>query len=250
MPRRTISDAVLTVLSQATIDGPVVRLTMQLERKLYEQTNTVLNALGGTWNRKMKGHVFTDNPVDRLEAAMLTGEYSDPKQDFGFFPTPPAVVDRLLKQADVRPGMRCLEPSAGRGAIANELAVIVGPENVLCCELQAQNAAELEKQFPYVWCCDFLTKFPMLDERFDRTVMNPPFGKQADIAHVTHAFSMLKAGGRLVSVMSAGVLFREDRKSKTFRDLVAQRGQMEELPEDSFKESGTSVRTIMVTLEA
>lgn len=97
MPKRRISDAVLTVLSQATIEGTVVRLTMQLERELSEQTNTVLEALGGKWNKKMNGYVFSDNPGGRLEAAMLTGEYSDPKHDSGFFPTPTAVVDRLRR---------------------------------------------------------------------------------------------------------------------------------------------------------
>lgn len=33
----------------------------------------------------------------------------------GFFPTPQAVIDRMLRYMDIQPGDRVLEPSAGRG---------------------------------------------------------------------------------------------------------------------------------------
>ncbi len=55
---------------------------------------------------------------------------------------------------------------------------------------------------------------------FDRVVMNPPFERQQDIDHVSRAAGMLKPGGRLVSVMSAGVTFRENNKTRWFRDLI------------------------------
>ena len=69
--------------------------------------------------------------------------------------------------------------------------------------------------------------------------------------HVLHAARFLSPGGRLVSVMSAGVTFRTSAKHAAFRDFVAaHNGAIEPLPEGAFKPSGTSVNTVIVTLEA
>ena len=58
-----------------------------------------------------------------------------------------------------------------------------------------------------------------------------------------------KPGGKLVAIMSAGAEFRSDRKTSGFRELVAAMdGTIERLPDDSFKESGTSVRTVVVEM--
>lgn len=85
---------------------------------------------------------------------------------------------------------------------------------------------------------------------YDRVVMNSPFANGADVAHVTHAFSFLRPGGRLVAIMSAAVKFRSDRKTKAFRELVeAHGGEIEDLPEGSFRASGTDVRTVLVTID-
>lgn len=68
---------------------------------------------------------------------------------------------------------------------------------------------------------------------------------------MTHALGFLRPGGRLVSVMSAGVKYRQDAKTRAFRELVEQHsGTIEDLPEDAFRESGTSVRTVVVTMDA
>jgi len=47
-----------------------------------------------------------------------------------------------------------------------------------------------------------------------------PFAKQADHDHVLHAYSMLRPGGRIVSVMAAGVEYRMTKKSERVRELV------------------------------
>ena len=87
------------------------------------------------------------------------------------------------------------------------------------------------------------------EPKFDRVVMNPPFNKaRADIHHVLHAFKFLKKGGRLVAIMPSGVRFRDDKLTNEFRDLVLSCGTIEDLPEQSFKESGTLVNTVLVIL--
>ena len=79
--------------------------------------------------------------------------------------------------------------------------------------------------------------------------MNPPFEQGQDIEHVRHAFDWLATGGHLVAVMSNGSFFREDKKATAFRDWLAYvRGESYPLPEDSFKESGTGVRTRLAVI--
>lgn len=113
-----IDDDVLTVLSRAEINGQALILTGQLDRKMYERTNKVLEAAGGKWNRKAKAHLFDGDAANRVDEIILTGEVDIPKDEFNFFPSPPAVVARLMELAGIRFGMKVLEPNAGKGAIA------------------------------------------------------------------------------------------------------------------------------------
>ncbi len=79
--------------------------------------------------------------------------------------------------------------------------------------------------------------------------MNPPFSRQADIVHVTHAAKFLKPGGRLVTIMSAGVKFRDNTKTKTFRDLITRLdGQIIDNPDRAFKSFECVVNTVIVVL--
>jgi predicted RNA methylase len=242
-----IGQDVLAVLDGAVVEGNSLKLTCgQLDRKMYVAVNKILEALGGKWNRKTAAHVFPDDPEDRITSVLLTGEVAVPK-DFGFFQTPEPLAKRVIDLAYLTPGMSVLEPSAGTGALAALAAEVVGAENVRCVELLPENCARLEGLGFKVYQCDFLSFEPF--PAFDRVVMNPPFGKQADIDHVTHAHRFLAPGGRLVAIMAAGVLFRDNRKTKAFRDLVGQNdGEIEQNPDGSFKPSGTSVSTVTVVM--
>ena len=79
--------------------------------------------------------------------------------------------------------------------------------------------------------------------------MNPPFAGKADVHHVMHALGFLRPGGRLVAIMAASAGFREDKLTASLRATVDERGgTMTALPDDSFKESGTGVHTVLVTI--
>ena len=81
---------------------------------------------------------------------------------------------------------------------------------------------------------------------FDRIVMNPPFANADDIKHIMHALKMLKPGGRLVAICANG-----PRQNDKLRPIVEARGGIwEELPSDTFIGAGTSVRTVLLTLDA
>ena len=94
-------------------------------------------------------------------------------------------------------------------------------------------------------CDDFMAYVPAVD--YDVIVMNPPFCKQQDIAHVTKAIQMAKRC--VVAIMSASVQYRTDKKTADFRALVeSYGGTIEMLPENAFKESGTAVNTCRIVV--
>ena len=243
-----VPTTVLEVLDRAETDGPRLVLVGALDRKLYLDTAKVLEAAGGKWNRRERAHLFNGNAADAIEQVILTGEATSAKQQFGYFPTPTPIVEQLIDLARIEPGMRVLEPSAGRGAIA--LAAARAGAVVDCVEIQPEHANALTAhREPNVTVLveDFLTTQPQ--PAYDRVVMNPPFAKGADIAHVKHAWNALKPGGRLVAVMSAGVTFRQTQSAVAFRSrLEALGGELLPLPEGAFKESGTGVNTVIAVL--
>jgi predicted RNA methylase len=242
-----IPNEVLAVLDRCDTEGCRLTLPGQLERKDYVRVNTVLEAAGGKWDRRAKAHLFADPAGPIIESIMLTGEVVSRKQELQYFPTPPLVVGELLDRAELNPWHHVLEPSAGRGAIASAVAPYVAV--VDCIEIDGANVNALRDLglARAILTADFLTV--PVDAAYDRVVMNPPFTRQQDIAHVTRALEWLKPDGLLVSVMALSVTFRQNKATADFRALVASRdGYIDALPDDAFKESGTGVKTVIVTI--
>lgn len=251
-----ITPEVMRVLSALEIEPNHARIVEQLDRKLYAQVDKVLQACGAKWSRKHKAHVFThEDAGERLQMAIDTGEVIT-AQELGFFPTPTPLACELVQLADVRPGHFVLEPSAGEGAIVEALLTI-GVASVDCIERDAYRRRQLEASRIMIhdWCVvtvasvdDFMDFEP--EEPYDRIVMNPPFGrvgKGDHIDHVRHAHGMIVPDGVLVSVLPAGVVFRNDRRHREFREWVAERGgTITPLPDDSFVDVGTKVRTCVL----
>ncbi len=80
--------------------------------------------------------------------------------------------------------------------------------------------------------------------------MNPPFEHLADVDHVLRAYELLASGGRLVSVMSPGPFFRESKKCVAFRAWIDEAGgEVIDLPDGSFKESGTGVSSKLLVID-
>lgn len=249
-----LSQEVLTVLSRCEVAGShTLRLPPgQLDRKLYLKVDEALQALGGKWSRKLKLHEFELPVAELLDDALVTGEVAR-AADFGFFETPEPLAEELVAAADIQPGHRVLEPSAGLGRIVFAIHRAMVKAHVFAIEIQQRNfdalVAKLPKPNLNITChhADFL-HFSM--GPVDRVVMNPPFAKGAAIYHMRHALELLCRGGRLVSVAPAGVLFREDTLHKTFREMIKQMGgTITPLPEGTFKESGTMVGTCVVKVD-
>jgi predicted RNA methylase len=250
MRNKKIDEATLAILSKVTIEGNVILLTCgQLDRKQYVAVNEVLENIGGKWNKKAKGHVFSADPTDKLEQVLLTGEVVAPKE-YGVYFTPEELADYVVRKAGVRSGDRVLEPSAGHGSLAMAVAKVTAVANIHCYELLEDNVKVLADKGLTVKQGNFLTFQPK--PLYDQVVMNPPFRvegqPQADIDHVLHALEFLKPSGKLTAIMAGGVLFRENKKTVAFRELVQANGSIEKLPDGSFQESGTGVNTVLVTM--
>lgn len=234
-----ISNDVTNVLANSRIEDNKLFLPEgQLERKLYMAVDKVLKAIKGKWNRKEKAHVFDSSPSDILEEILMTGEYVDEKKEYQFFETPVELAKQLVEMADIQKDETVLEPSAGKGRIACLIP------NCDCIELNENNQQYLKENGYNLVGFDFLSFWG----EYDVVVANPPFSKQQDIDHVRHMIGL--AQRRVVAVMSASVLFRDNKKTVDFREMIeGMGGTIEPLPDKIFAESGTNVKTCVVCVD-
>jgi protein-L-isoaspartate O-methyltransferase len=162
----------------------------------------------------------------------------------GFFPTPTTLADRMAQMADVKPGMKVLEPSAGTGRLADAVKKLGASVDTV--EMQSSLRDVLAKKGHNIIDHDFTAM--KREPAYDRIVMNPPFEKGQDMAHVKQAYEMLKPGGKIVAIMGEGAFFRGDKQASEFRSWLDGRGTSEKLPDGTFKESNTGVNTRLVTI--
>lgn len=160
---------------------------------------------------------------------------------FNLFQTPVDLAARLV--ASLGPLGRALEPSAGLGRLLDALAHAGGTDTT-AIEIAPQLCAQLYRQERGVKLLqrDFLTVLPDEIGHFDTVVMNPPFHMRADVRHILHALDFLKPGGRL-----AAICMDTDHREKALRHMA---DTWEKLPPSTFKETGTSVPTVLLTMTA
>jgi phospholipid N-methyltransferase len=170
------------------------------------------------------------------------------------FPTPTWLAERMADEARLFDGARVLEPSAGTGQLLRALRATGRSMHIVAVEMHAGLCDGLARAF-----CGAATDVPQAVElipgdflatraigAFDVVLMNPPFDNGADIAHIRHARSLLRPGGRLVALCAAG-----PRQHAALRPLVdACGGVWEPLPDDTFAACGTRVRAVLLTLTA
>lgn len=185
--------------------------------------------------------------LDRIKELEQSVKFSDIP---GFFPTPLPLVHEMLDHALIDNSHAVLEPSAGKGDIADELVKLSNRVDLV--ERHHSLTAILGAKGHNPRTMDFMGFAP--SEGYDRIVMNPPFENGQDIDHVQHAFSLLKPGGRLVSIMSMGAFFRQDRKASGFREWLGRgRFKTHEISPDAFKSAfrptGVSTRMVVIVNE-
>lgn len=256
----TLDDETRGVLNRGRIEENRFYLPEgQLPRPLYVKVDKALKALGGKWDRKVGAHVFADGDKRAELMQLLDGrtvEIVDTKKTLQQFFTPEPVVERMLELAGDLGSAHVLEPSAGDGRLVHA-ALREGVGYITAIEIDPNLAHGLQHKFGgtlspvEIYQGDFLTS--RIPERglppYDVVLMNPPFTGNQDIDHVMHAFEQLAPGGRLVAIMSPHHTFANDAKSEAFRFWKEQSGaDTEEVDEGAFKESGTNIRTVIVSV--
>jgi len=241
-----LSDGVADVLRRSTVDGSILRLPDgKLDPDLYRQVDKALKALGGKWDRRTRGHVFAKPIGDDLTAALDTGMAVDRKKTLEQFFTPPELAERMVRLAGVHMGTHVLEPSAGGGnlirpAIAcGAVVTAVEIDPMLCASLVHIEGAHGSI---FAFNADFVGWQPTSLIPIDVVLMNPPFSAGKDVAHVRHAWSLLREGGELVAIVGPHAFLSKDRASVAFRAFLEEiDASCEVLPAGTFKHSGTMV---------
>ena len=161
------------------------------------------------------------------------------------FPTPTALAKRMVEIADIQPDDRVLEPSAGTGMLAKAVRKAVPTAHLDLIEIDPRLCSLLKAAGFEVTCFDFMAAAmpicPDSERGHDRIIMNPPFANGAGIAHIKHALTFLRPGGRLVAICADG-----PRQQAELRPLAS---TWEELPEGTFAEAGTRVSTVLLTID-
>ena len=130
----------------------------------------------------------------------------------GFYPTPSKLAGKMLSCVDWNGVFTILEPSAGKGDLADAVSRFVTSrrnsrrislhENdtyIDCIERDSDLAALLRGKGLHVVHDDLLTFRSF--KQYDLCIMNPPFDSGDE--HLLHALSLMERGGQIVCLLNA-----------------------------------------------
>lgn len=214
--KRTVPHAVLAVLEGARPASRklpdvwperreavpnTIAVSMPSDKAVEAEVEAVLASIGGT---KINGlhWEFDYEPMETIRDLVVSGVIPD-QVSHQFYPTPEKLAELCVDLADIGPADRCLEPSAGQGALATRMPAM----RTTCVELSALHCSILAAKLgpaASVVQGDFLERAEVwraAGQRFDRVLMNPPFSEGRAKLHVEHAAGLVAPGGRLVAVL-------------------------------------------------
>ena len=165
-----------------------------------------------------------------------------------YFPTPQDICDRLVQLALLSDGMKILEPSAGKGDLANAIKEAVKIK-LDVCEINSDLRQILElKGFNVISS----NCFNLTEAVYDRIICNPPFGNALELEHIYHYYSLLKNNGRIVTIVPESVEFSTRKVYKLFRQWLEDKCYLNQsLPDGAFLSSDrpTGVKTRILVIE-
>lgn len=132
------------------------------------------------------------------------------KSDYEFYPTPENVVLKMLEGIDLSKVDSVLEPSAGKGNIADVVAKKIESRSYYVTEKQARSyldCIEIDENLRHILSDkgyrvvhdDFLTFHTQ--KRYSLIIMNPPFSHGDE--HLMKALDLVKDGGTVVCLLNA-----------------------------------------------
>jgi type I restriction-modification system DNA methylase subunit len=238
------------IFKDCTVEGNIIKLpSYQLDRKDYLAVKKVMENNYGKWKGgKVFGFLFDNDPKELL-TKLQGGEIVNNKKETQFFATPIEVVEKMIKVSGISAGavhqgkLSILEPSAGDGAIVNELRKQIGGNlDIDVCEIDKHRQNKLEENEHNNLIVPNFLDLPFT-RKYDWIFMNPPFNKGQFHAHILKAYKHLNPEGTLVSIMP-----RSMKESEILRDFVKNDlgekchwNEIIELPKGSFKSSNTQI---------
>ena len=237
-----INEEVKQVLQNSTItENTLVLPDTILDRKLYLEVNKHIDNCGGKWDRKSKSHIFKNGTAKLLEC-IESGVTISEKQELQAFFTPQKLAERVVDLAEIHFEDWILEPSAGKGAIADEISKHEHRLlDVIDIHKPYVEILESKEYYGNVFCKDFLEY--KSKEHYDKIIMNPPFTKKQWLKHTQHAYNLLKDNGILVAIIpnTPDPKFHEWLDDKDYEIFDVEDG--------AFRESGTMVRTVILKIK-
>jgi diguanylate cyclase (GGDEF)-like protein len=190
--------------------------------------------------QKAKTHYFANQKKTSRNKAREGADY---------FATPEPIGLKMVEWANLLPGQKALEPSAGHGAIGRYF-----PESTdnTFVEPSVELASQARLRVPGDVKVERFEDLH-LTNKFDAIVMNPPFGTagRTAIDHLAKAAKHLRNGGRIVAIIPAGpsadAKFDKWYESDEARDLHLRK--IIHLPSVTFSRAATSVRTRVVIID-
>ena len=253
--RAALSERQRELLAHIKVENNLAIYTSAARIPDWDLLKRVMLALGGTWKtggKKAPGGFRFPDDLDAAELVRLakeTGEITDPKVAQYFWTSDDLADELAAFIARVATG-RYLEPSAGKGALALALKRNCGELlscSIDCIEPLDENRKVLLAAGFSLIGHDFLAVDP--PRLWDGCILNPPFARRADIAHITRAIDFVRPGGRVAAIASSGVKHRDDARGREFRALVASHGGVIlDNPAGSFEHAGTGVNTVRILL--
>lgn len=236
-------------LSKCTYAGNTVYLPKEKLTNYIDIRKALIDA-----GAKYKNNTFIfPNDAEPFVNRLMGGEEINIKKQFQFFPTPKKLVQMILSEINFFEGAKVLEPSAGQGAFLDELP----KDKILkinCIELMPENCIILTKKGYSPIEGDFLSDdlIPLNKSNlceYDFIVANPPFSKNQDIDHFHKMYNMLKINGRMDVIVSPHFTYAKDKKGVKFKQFLEDSGATwQEINAGEFKESGTNIKTVWITL--
>ena len=215
-----------------------------LELRLFQNGNGHLHFSRTTLNdvnralAQFYGDVLPDavtpKPGQRQQSTAVS-------KDLQYYPTPRAVVERVLGDIYIRDEELILEPSCGCGRFLDGIKKSFPACKAHGVEVHEGRVEQARGKAHTVTHANFLDIEPT--PKYDRVIMNPPFYGKHYAKHVEHALKFLKPGGMLHAVLPI--------TARTDHGLIEKMGlrcEWRDLPVGSFRESGTNINTTVVTM--
>jgi len=170
-----------------------------------------------------------------------------------FYPTPRNIIEEMLKPY-LHEGSRLaynfkdkiiLEPSAGKGDIAEFIKNNSNEAKLFCIEIEPElRAILLDKRYNVI-DTDFLQHTP--DFNYDLIIMNPPFDEGVD--HLLHAWDIQESGDIVCLLNEETINNPYSEKRKLLKKIIEDNGTVEFLGNCfSDAERKTEVKTALVRL--